>query len=474
VRKNVVFGILLGLLALFGIATALRGKKAHVPPAAPSALASASASTAASTPPPPTAAQPDKPSAAKKLGRTLRVTSLGWELVAPLVLQNGGLSTKKGSELEKADVSVSIAIEDEMKNIESAFARGGGDEKGADLAIVPLPNLVLAYDRLRALSPAVLFVTGWSRGREVLAGKDTLDSLPATGDVGLRSGGGDAALGFSLFALELAGIAPARVKLADPNEKPKLAALDRDDLKPGDQTEILLSTADAGRFVPFVMIAPSSFVEREQPTLGILVKSWLAGVSKLDSDPTASARTIGALPGAPEPLALLGRLGTLAPVGLAENAELLGLSGRGALSVEAVFARTWRLMREAKLSNAQLPERAPVAPAVVAALVRSEPALAKPDAAPKTPNTKPKAKPGKALVVSRIEGDDDDVAREIAFELGVFPRARARLTTHKRTTTKTMLETLTGRYGLDGQRIEAGRAEAKGRAAATLEILPVP
>lgn len=474
-RKNVVFGILVGLLAILVAGIFLRKKTTHTTPVAnaePTASASAPPSPSSSVSAPP-ASSGKAATEPKKLGRTLRVSALGWELVAPLLLENGGLSTKKDSDVDKAGLSLAISVVDDTKDVENALARGGTDAKGADVAIVPLPNLVTSYDRLRALSPVVVFVSGWSRGNEVLAGKEPLDRIPL-GEVVVRSGGGDAALVFSLFALELAGISPERVKLGEPADKPKVAALQRDELKPADQTEVLLSTADASRFVPFVLVAAASFAEKEAPTLAILEKTWLSGVKRLESDPTAGARTIAALSGAPEPLALLGRLGNVAAIDLGENAELLGLSGRGAVTIEALFARSWRLLKTAKLVTGQAPERSPVAPAIVAGLVRQNPSLAKPAVASASGNAAPKPKAQKALLVVRIEGDDEEVAREIAFVLGVFPRARATLTVHRGAAFKSVVETLTGRYGLEADRIKPGRSEGRARAAATLEIAPVP
>lgn len=474
-RKNVVFGILVGLLAILVAGALVRKKTAHTPPVAslePSASASAPPPSVSSLPAPAAKSTSTKPEP-KKLGRTLRVSALGWELVAPFLLENEGLSTKKDSTADKAGLSVAVDVVDDTKDVENALARGGTDAKGADVAIVPLPSLVTSYDRLRALSPVVVFVSGWSRGNEVIAAKEPLARIPQ-GDVVLRSAGGDSALVFALFALELAGITTERVKLGEPADKPKVAALQRNELKPADQTEIQLSTADASRFVPFVLIAAASFAEKEAPTLALLEKTWLSGVKRLESDPTGSARTIAALPGAPEPLALLGRLGNVSPVDLGENAELLGLSGRGAVTIEALFARSWRLLKTAKLLNATAPERSPIAPSIVAGLVRQNPALAKPAATPQTGTPQPKPKAEKALVTVRIEGDDDEVASEIAFVLGVFPRARATLTVHRGAAFKSVVETLTGRYGLAADRIRTGKAEGRGRAAATLEIAPVP
>jgi ABC-type nitrate/sulfonate/bicarbonate transport system substrate-binding protein len=465
VRKNLVAVVLLGLLVVVVAGIALKKKTAHVAPtalyeSAPSSTASASASVAKAAPP--TSAKP-RESEPRKLDRALRVSALGWELVAPLLLENGALSSK----------AFAIDVTDETKAIENALARGGTDKGGADVAILPLPSFVLAYDRLRALAPVVFFVSGWSRGGEVLAGKEPLDRIPAQGDVVVRSGS-DSALAFALFALELAGITPERVKLGESSDKPRLAALPREELKAGDQTDILLSTGDASRFVPFVVVAPASFAEKEAATLGVLVKTWLAGVKKLESDPTGSARTIAAMRGAPEPLALLGRLGNVAHTDLGQNAELLGLSGRGAVTIDALFSRNWRSFKSAKLSNARAIERSPVAPGVVAALVRSDPALAKPSTPPRTEGAPPKPKAQKALLVVRIGGDDEEVAKEIAFVLGAFPRSPAKLTVHRGAPFKSVLETLTDRYGLEADRLQPGKSPGRDRAAATLEIAPVP
>ncbi len=482
VRKNIVFATLVVLLAVLVVGLVLRGRTEHVAPGVPAPSASASGAKK----PAPSGKVAQSSSAAplrtkpKGLGRVLRVTGLGWELLAPALLENGGLTTKKDSAFSKADLQVAISPADTMKDVEGALARGGADSAGADVAVVPLPNLAMAYDRLRALRPAVFFVSGWSRGREVLAAKEPLDRVPTTGDVLVESKGSDSSLAFALFSLDLSGIAPGRVKLAEPGDKAKIRALDGDDVKPGDQTNVVLSTAEAGRFVPFVMVAPASFVDRERTTLAAFCKAWLAGVEKMDSDPTGSARSIGALEGAPEPIALLGRLGRIAPTGLAENAELTGLSGRGAVTIETLFLRTWRLVKDAKLSTASAPEAAPVAPIIVATLVRSEPKLAKPIAKSDAPSEKPKhADALSPLVVTRIDGDTDEVAHEAALVTGVFPRAQARITAYRggamdKALATELVNELVGRYGLGADRFTIGKVAPRPHTAAALEILRIP
>ncbi|HSO34878.1 MAG TPA: hypothetical protein VLT33_20255, partial [Labilithrix sp.] len=95
----------------------------------------------------------------KPVERPLRVASLGWELVAAGVALTAPDGGPTGPLLE-------LAPEATLDAVEARLARGGNDPVGADIAVLPLPAFVLAYDRLRALDPRAFVVVGFSRGRE--------------------------------------------------------------------------------------------------------------------------------------------------------------------------------------------------------------------------------------------------------------------------------------------------------------------
>lgn len=105
------------------------------------------------SPPPPTVSVP-------ALDRSVKTVALGWEYLGP------GAMTAQAS---------SFTAVTAMSDVEAALAKGGGATGGADLAIVPLASYVASYERLRALAPEIVFVVGWSRGREVLYGADATE-----------------------------------------------------------------------------------------------------------------------------------------------------------------------------------------------------------------------------------------------------------------------------------------------------------
>jgi hypothetical protein len=485
VRSNVVFFVLLGLLGLLGISLAMRQRETRdLALAGPSASASASAApsasvaTAVSARAAPGVLSPAKPK--PSLGRVLRVESLGWELGAPLVLANDGLAPKKSSELGKAGLEVALGFADDVDGVERALARGGTDEAGADVALVPLPVLVSSWERLRALDPTVFLVLGFGRGSDVLTGKQPLDNLPASGDVLVRGSADSSATALALFALDLAGVSPSRVKLVDGAEpKSELWARRRAELKAGEQGEVLIGSAEASRLVPLVAVAGGSFVAQHQDSLMALAKGWLAGAKRLAADPTGAARTIAALDHAPEPITLLARLGEIAYSNLGENAELVALSGRGAVTLESLFQRTWRLEREAKLVTVPAPERAPVSPAVVAALVRADPGAARSEPAKEE---KFEAKNAKPLVVERIADknlDDEQASAELGFIAGVFARSNIAVTAYRggaadKSASRHLIERAVERYGLPEARFVIGKVAPRAGTSASFQVMALP
>ncbi len=402
-RQRIVFVLLLGLLAASGVLVLSRDKTAHKAPDAPpppalpsgeaapktgaSASAAGSGSASASSTAPIADAGP-----VKLFDRPLRVAALGWDLAAPAILANAGLDAGAKSELTAAGLDAKIFIADSMTSVEGALARGGADKDGADVAVVPLSHFVASYERLRALSPEVFFVVGWSRGREALV--STREGLPAPTDKGvdLKAGlpmvgaAGEPATFLGLFALDANGIPPSAVKLVTQGSKPDdpaLAAVDRDAAPPQEaRHSILLTTADATRLVPFVAVAPHGLLDKNPKAMAAFARAWLEGARKLEADAPGAARQIASASGAPEPIALLKRLGEISSASLYDNARSVGLSGRGALTLEALFQKSWQLWRGVGALATPAPDAAPINTTVVAALAQSSPALLAP---PKPP-----------------------------------------------------------------------------------------
>jgi hypothetical protein len=102
----------------------------------------------------PAVAAPAQPPA---LRRTLRTVALGWEFLTPGVIANGGSSAGAVSSYKMAGVDASFLNAPSMEDVESALAKGGAVPGGADIAIMPLSSYVASYEKLRALSPEVIF-----------------------------------------------------------------------------------------------------------------------------------------------------------------------------------------------------------------------------------------------------------------------------------------------------------------------------
>lgn len=475
VRKNLVFFVLLGLLGVLGIGLATRDRKPHTAPPAPSASAETLASAAASASPlPAPSASAAPPGAPAGLGRPLRVSGPGWEVLAPILLANGGLEPKQDSDVGKAGLEVAVTVARDTEALEGALARGGSDEAGADLAVMPLASVVGSYKKLQALRPVVVLVTAWSRGREVVRGKEPLDKLPPSGELVVAAAGDASATYLALFALELAGVAPGRVRMAEPGDaKVRITAQSRADLRPAEQKDVLVSSAEATRFAPWVLVCPAALADKHKDPIAAFLKAWLAGAKRLASDPTAAARALSALKDAPEPIALLSRLGELAAVGLGENAELLGLSGRGAVTVDSLLSRHWRLGREAKLVDIAPPEGSLVLSGPVAQLVRADPSQAKLEpAATATAKSKPGTRP---LLVARTTAplDVDAAESDIGFVAGVFQRSPMRISAQDKRLADRLVKQSSERFALAEGRLLVGATPSKA-GEALIEVMPIP
>lgn len=501
-RKKIILTLLSLLLVGWGVMIGLQKRAAHEAPAvaapspASSSSASASASSSASPPgsgsalappgsgsavaPPPGSGGPDA-GAPKLMDRPLRVTALGWDLAAPGLLANGGADPAPTSDFAAAGLEVHIAPTDAASSLEAALARGGEDKDGADIAILPLPTFVASYERLRALSLDIFFVTGWSRGHEAILGGKA--EWPTKGEVKLAALGGSPAAFVALWAFDLQGIAPGQVKLVaftEPAASAPFAAVDRSAQPPRDpmRDALLLTTADAPHLVPYVAVAPRGFIDQRARALTAWATTWLAGARKLTQDPPAGARTVSATKGAPEPIALLQTLGQSAPATLADNVRAMGLSGRSAVTLDRLFQRSWALWRGASLLATPAPDLAPVSTGVVSALARAEPgqAAGSEDDKPRELGASPKT----LITYRQPDGKLDEAALVATAGLlaGVFERAPLRLAVTAggsvdKARTKKIIDDATGRFGLlTGRIVPATKSIAL--TSATIEVLTAP
>ena len=504
-RSYIVFGALLlmvcGLVALLVMRPRPSHRMPPVPvtaetqaPTAGDAGASDRAEEAGADLAPPSRAGSDAGPAAdgaapRALDRPLRVVGLGWELLAPGLVANRGTMPGEGSLFTAEGLEAHISVAHRTVDVERALARGGADPAGADVAIVPLPALIASGERLRALEPRVFLVTGWSRGREALlaSGEGGLARLPATGEVLVAGEEGTTAAFLALFVLDLAGVPSSRVRFVPPGEPnaatAPLAAVERG-VAGGANEEgrtVVLTTADAARLIPYVAVAPRGFVEGHGAALEALARGWLRGVGDLGRDVPTAARRIAVLEGAPEALVLLERLGQIDAVGAADNARMVGLTGRSAATVEALFRHGWRVLREADVLTSPAPEQSPVSTATIELLVRGEPSLA-PDAST-TPPLRPATGPigpareqAAVLAWSAPAGpyDEEAVVSTVGFLAGVFEPLPVRVTLRAdRGQGPELLSTARERFGLAEGRLVEGRTVV-GSGPASIEVLSAP
>jgi hypothetical protein len=214
---------------------------------------------------------------------------------------------------------------------------------------------------------------------------------------------------------------------------------------------------------------------------------WLDGTKKLASDSPTAARQIAAAPGAPEPIALLKRLGQTGNASLTDNARVAGLSGRGAVTLDSLFARTWRIWRASGLLATPAPEVAPINTSVIAALVRSNPELITPSVtrAPSAAATGGKASSAldglRVMITSRqaeTKFDEGDLINAAAFFADAFERSSLRVSVIKggsvdAAATKHLIDSVEERFDVATGRLSPAK-KAVPKSAAAIEILAAP
>ncbi len=403
------------------------------------------------------------------LGRPLRVVSQGWDLIVPgLVANTKGAFSRRGLDVEFRSVS-------RLRDIEAALAAGGDTNKGADVAIVALPLLALAYENLSALKPELFWIVGFSRGRDALYARRGSLVEPPKGKLELIGDKERASTFFALFALDLAGVDLAKVKLLSDSTaaaSTRFAAVDRsmanaERLKDG-RTQ-LLSTTDATTVIPYVAIAPSGFLDRQSDVATAFGVAWLEGVAELQRDVPAAARAVAALEGTPEPVVLIKRLGQLDFVNLTDNAELFGLSGRGAISATQLFKTSFRIWREVGVISTVSPESAPIAPSAVSALVLN--AEAQPKRATKTSAA---ADSSPLLLINSAVKSEDEAIEKIGTLAGLFSRSVIEVGFKGREkSTKRLIARAAERFGFDPARLVSAHKRSK-RRRLVLAVMPVP
>jgi hypothetical protein len=436
------------------------GTDATAPEGRPAGLASGGTSPSAA---PPAPAVPQRP---------IRVTALGWELVAPAATP--------------VAVPMEVAPETSLDAVCARLARGGEDPLGADVALIPLPSFVVAYERVRALDPQAFLVVGFSHGREEIhASSGALLSAPPGGDevklVGLGSGaapdpamqagGSEAATLLGLFALDLLGVPPSRVRLVAPGtEAAKTAPFAAVVRGTSDDRKLAFTSADASGFVPIVAVAPRAQLEARRGELEGWSRAWLAALETVKKDVPGAARKLAAkegvplsaaVGGAPEALALVDRLG-----------QLDGGSGGGVdmPALRTLFQRTWQLARGAALTTISAPDPLPVDERILAAIGGLRPPLETPPA----PSAIGAVPAGSTPILVVRSSTSDGILTELQLLSGVFGRAVFRVSAKGgEKAALAVATTAMAARKVDGARLAAARSEPKD-AFVSIEILLPP
>lgn len=452
------------------------------------AAAASSASASAS-------AAPVKPAE-----RPLRVTALGWELVAAgaaLAAPDGGVT---------AGPPIEIAPETALDQIEARLGRTGTDAVGADIAVMPLPAFVVAYDRVRRLDLRAFVIVGFSRGRDevhaapgaLLRAPPAADEVkliafaPATaGDAAARANGSESATMLGLFALDLLGVPPARVRFVAPGSADakgaSFAAIVRG---ASDDRKLAFSTADATSLVPIVAIASKKLLDESEGKMKDFTRAWLDGIARANKDASNVARRLAnkeAVPlgagigGAPEAIALLDRLGQIEPVALDKQRLFIGPDAKGAVSLETLMQRTWQLAKAGGLTTAGAPDPLPIDPRIATIA----PAPPSPKSSPESDGgadagaaTFAPLPPGATPVVLYRavdpSADNASVVSQIGFLSAVFERAAFRVSAKGGEKSARAIATMArDKYSLPATRLATVTAEPAG-AFATVEILSLP
>jgi hypothetical protein len=369
--------------------------------------------------------------------KPIRVTTLGWDLVAA----GAALTPPDGGAPPPPAPPIELAPETSLDAIEARLARGSSDPQGADVAIMPLPAFVAAYEKIRALEPRAFLVVGFSHGREELhaAAGALLKAPPGADEVKLVAAGESPTV-LGLFALDALGVAPARVRLVAPDSPDaKAAAFAAVARGTPEDRKLAFSTVDAARLVPIVAVAPNGLLAERAAALREWSKAWLDGLGRVSADAPGTARRLAAkeaLPlaagvgGAPEALSLVERLGQIERVALADEGRWIGTGERGPVTLESLTQRTWQLARGGGLTTSAAPEPLPVDARIASAIAPAWSPPAKPEDAPDAGLVfGPLESGGAAILAYRAtEGDLEKAAAQIAFLAGVFDRAGFKIT----------------------------------------------
>ncbi len=375
-RTYGVFLALVGMLVAIGFLLGTTPRDAYKAPAEEidpdaldaGALSDARAVEGGAAAAPMEAAAPVAPS------NKLRLAVLSWELAAPVA----GMDP----------AAVEATVLSVPQSVETRLARGGDDPEGADLAVVPLAEFISMYDRLRALEPSVVALAGYSHGKEELTAPGDA-AAPKPGDMVGTSGDAAATL-LAIYALDFMRTDVSKVKLvSDPADVANAAWVTAPHAS--SKKRIVLSSADASRLLPAVIIAPRRTREAKKAALVRFVSTWFDGTARVRGNAPGVAKELEArkaplFSAASEKpqgaLAIVERLGQIEWTTPQDNADAFGVTESKVAHVDELMTLSWRLLRTAGVIAASTPAQLPITKDIVAEAVK---VTAQPGDAPKAP-----------------------------------------------------------------------------------------
>jgi hypothetical protein len=148
----------------------------------------------------------------------------------------------------------------------------------------------------------------------------------------------------------------------------------------------------------------------------------------------------------------------------------MGLAGRGAATIPALFPLSWRLWRGVSVLSTPTPEAVPLSTHAVTRLVRS--AASVPDSPPSAPRAATRV-----LLVHPLAGprlDPTVLVGDIGLVAGIFDRSVLRISQRGAPSTDELLATVRERFDVPQNRLTSARAVPVPRAVAAIEILAEP
>lgn len=412
------------------------------------------------------------PDAPPLLDRRLRVVSADWSLLAPVVMANETPALSH-DEFAGAPLQVAVTHVRSQEALESALATGGAEESGADVAIVSLPSLAVAYERLRALEPRIILLAGWSSGAHALISSDTASLVrerrsPESPSVGTREASAELFMAAWLF--ERAGWDASELNVQALGGSNQMFRAVKVDGRPATGFRTITSTTEATALLPFVAVVPGAFATEHPRALAAFCSGYLGGADALHGDVPTAARSLAALPGTPETVDFVQQLGRIRFANVGENARRFALTGREVISLDWLFDETWRVWRSVGVVNSPTPA-SPLDPSVVTALVLRDPSRVEPAAAPE-----PRFDTDVVLAQHFDDLDDADLVAALGELVGVFERSALRLNVQRgssRPDPDAVVRRSAERYGFDAARVQTGRRPPRGQQA-SIEVLAAP